>query len=310
MSSSARQRKRAAAHRLRTARSTGRSALDEWDAAADDDAVYDVVDEDEYRQLVESRRDREDFVVDDEGLGYHDDGEEHYGAEGEDEQRSSGNKKSATASLTQQALRKARKAKQTTAALTSTTDASGMRNTSMWDFVNQAPSAGAATSTARPVPKRKTMAPNVDDLLAELDQEATSSRTSRKRKTRRTITTVRRRPVQAVPRRHQPDEGTHQHQEHDDDDDQPMVYDDDDDEDDQPMVQDVEQDDVEDDAKAKSDHSEGYPKQVRFSDTEDTTTPENNNDETKQDTKQENETEEPPRRRRKTSLLGNVSAPA
>jgi hypothetical protein len=34
-------------------------------AALDEDDVYDVLDEDEYRNLVESRRQREDFVVDD-----------------------------------------------------------------------------------------------------------------------------------------------------------------------------------------------------------------------------------------------------
>ena len=32
---------------------------------AEEETVYDVVDENEYRQLVEKRREREDFVVDD-----------------------------------------------------------------------------------------------------------------------------------------------------------------------------------------------------------------------------------------------------
>ena len=54
------------------------SRLDDYEAEADD-AVYDLVDEEEYVDLVNQRRHREDFVVDDDGLGYHDDGEEYFG---------------------------------------------------------------------------------------------------------------------------------------------------------------------------------------------------------------------------------------
>ena len=43
----------------------------------EEDDVYDEVDEDTYKELVKSRRQREDFVVDDDDLGYADDGEEH-----------------------------------------------------------------------------------------------------------------------------------------------------------------------------------------------------------------------------------------
>lgn len=39
--------------------------------------MYDVVDEHEYKDIVNKRRQREDFVVDDDGIGYADDGEEH-----------------------------------------------------------------------------------------------------------------------------------------------------------------------------------------------------------------------------------------
>ena len=39
-------------------------------------SVYSLVTEEQYASLVSSRRSREDFVVDDGGLGYHDDGEE------------------------------------------------------------------------------------------------------------------------------------------------------------------------------------------------------------------------------------------
>ena len=53
--------------------------LDDYEVNQDDD-IYDVVDEDEYQELVKKRRHREDFVVDDDGLGYYDDGEEHIGS--------------------------------------------------------------------------------------------------------------------------------------------------------------------------------------------------------------------------------------
>eukprot|EP01138_Halocafeteria_seosinensis_P005259 gb/GECG01005376.1/.p1 GENE.gb/GECG01005376.1/~~gb/GECG01005376.1/.p1 ORF type:complete len:1587 (+),score=248.33 gb/GECG01005376.1/:1-4761(+) len=43
-----------------------------------DDRVYDELNEDEYKQVVNSRRDMDDFVVDDEGLGYADDGEDFF----------------------------------------------------------------------------------------------------------------------------------------------------------------------------------------------------------------------------------------
>lgn len=40
------------------------------------DEVYDEVTEEEYQQLVRKRQQADDFVVDDDGLGYVDDGEE------------------------------------------------------------------------------------------------------------------------------------------------------------------------------------------------------------------------------------------
>ena len=42
----------------------------------DADEVYDEVTEEEYQQLVRKRQQADDFVVDDDGLGYADDGEE------------------------------------------------------------------------------------------------------------------------------------------------------------------------------------------------------------------------------------------
>lgn len=42
----------------------------------DPDEVYDEVTEEEYQDLVRKRQQADDFVVDDDGLGYADDGEE------------------------------------------------------------------------------------------------------------------------------------------------------------------------------------------------------------------------------------------
>eukprot|EP00946_MAST-07B_sp_MAST-7B-sp1_P002978 g2978.t1 len=43
----------------------------------EDDDIYDLVDEAKYREIVRNRRKQSDFVVDDDGTGYYDDGEEH-----------------------------------------------------------------------------------------------------------------------------------------------------------------------------------------------------------------------------------------
>ena len=54
----------------------GSSRLDDVDMDDENDAVYDLMDEDSYAKLVEERRAADDFVVDDDGCGYRDDGEE------------------------------------------------------------------------------------------------------------------------------------------------------------------------------------------------------------------------------------------
>ena len=46
-------------------RDLGEDTTDELLEIKDEDDIYDVVDESEYQSLVESRRQREDFVVDD-----------------------------------------------------------------------------------------------------------------------------------------------------------------------------------------------------------------------------------------------------
>jgi hypothetical protein len=84
----------------------------------EEEDVYDIVEESEYQTLVNSRRQREDFVVDDgtfpsfrhcsswpvshtvcllDGLGYYDDGEERLGDEEDDQDK---RKRSSTAALT------------------------------------------------------------------------------------------------------------------------------------------------------------------------------------------------------------------
>ena len=63
---------------LRAAREGGAARSDQWEAKEEKD-VYEQVTEQEYADLVRKRRQNEDFVVDDDGLGYFDDGEEHFG---------------------------------------------------------------------------------------------------------------------------------------------------------------------------------------------------------------------------------------
>eukprot|EP01031_Cornospumella_fuschlensis_P037557 gene37557-45616_t len=67
---------------LKEAREGKVSRLDQLELDEDDN-VYELVDEDKYTELVEERRKAGDFVVDDDGLGYYDDGEEILGV-GED----------------------------------------------------------------------------------------------------------------------------------------------------------------------------------------------------------------------------------
>lgn len=156
--------KKAALARIKAARNEHRNALDDFEEADDDD-VYDVVDEDEYQKIVNARREREDFVVDDDGLGYYDDGEEYYG----DEEDRNANKKrsgSANAALTTKALKKARKQKEAVEEVKA-------GNRSMWDFVNKSGPVTQAAETSVPAKKPASRhQPNLDDLLGQLDAEA------------------------------------------------------------------------------------------------------------------------------------------
>lgn len=71
-----------ALERLKAQREAGINALDAYEVDADD-RIYDEVNENDYQMLVRRRLQEDDFVVDDDGLGYVDYGEE------DDDRRSS-----------------------------------------------------------------------------------------------------------------------------------------------------------------------------------------------------------------------------
>jgi len=154
----------------------------------EEEDVYDEVDEDDYQKLVESRRQREDFVVDDDGLGYYDDGEERLGAEDDMAAQQQRNKRGGTA-LTAAALKKVRRAK---ALRTNANDDPTTTNT-MWDFVQR----GAATSGGNSSRARVPVA-DLDSLLEELDAPVQYNRQPHRGPSRRT------RNIRAPPRRPPP----------------------------------------------------------------------------------------------------------
>ena len=75
---------------LKALRASGKKAFDSY-KVSDVDNLYDEVDEDGYKELVRERLNKDDFVVDDNGEGYADDGREDwdrvqaYDSESEDE---------------------------------------------------------------------------------------------------------------------------------------------------------------------------------------------------------------------------------
>jgi DNA polymerase alpha subunit A len=68
---------RSALAQLRAQRASGKSRLDTYQVE-DQGAIYDEVDEGGYKKLVRKRLDEDDFVVDDNGEGYADDGREEW----------------------------------------------------------------------------------------------------------------------------------------------------------------------------------------------------------------------------------------
>ena len=80
---------------LRALRAAGKTRLSTYEVA-EEDQLYDEVDEEGYKKLVRGRLDQDDFIVDDNGEGYVDDGREEwddnhpgyrYASESEDEER-------------------------------------------------------------------------------------------------------------------------------------------------------------------------------------------------------------------------------
>lgn len=62
---------------LRALRKSGKKAFDNYEVN-DDNALYEEVDENQYKNIVRERLNQDDFVVDDNGEGYADDGREEW----------------------------------------------------------------------------------------------------------------------------------------------------------------------------------------------------------------------------------------
>lgn len=75
---------------LRALRASGKKAFDSYEVQQEED-LYEEVDENQYKKIVRERLNEDDFVVDDNGEGYADDGREewdrvhHYESESEEE---------------------------------------------------------------------------------------------------------------------------------------------------------------------------------------------------------------------------------
>ena len=63
--------------KLRALRESGKKAFDDYEVKQDDE-LYEEVDEERYRKIVRDRLNQDDFVVDDNGEGYADDGREEW----------------------------------------------------------------------------------------------------------------------------------------------------------------------------------------------------------------------------------------
>lgn len=60
---------------LRALKQSGKKRIDSYKDAAEDD-IYEEVDEEGYKKVVRERLDKDDFVVDDDGIGYADNGQD------------------------------------------------------------------------------------------------------------------------------------------------------------------------------------------------------------------------------------------
>ena len=320
MSSKSQQRKIALA-RYKNHRREGRSALDDLEENDEDDNIYDEVSEDRYAEIVESRREREQFVVDDEGLGYYDDGEEHYGGE-LDEDEPAQRKRNATANLTAHALKKARKNKRAAEKLSLTSENKDGKTQSIWKFVNRTVTdADATTAASKNKPRSgfsSTSTTNVDDLLKELDTEPAvlsgrSSGGSRRsfggRANRRRPKSTIRRPT-ARPPVPSFQEKVMDSQEHEDDYEDAMPMGDDDDDDHTPMEEEQVKAPSEDKGDVKVEGNDAATtKKVHFS--EDTGSEPNNDKKEPNDKSEESvPANDQPARRKRKNRLGQISAAA
>lgn len=225
--SSRRQKKSAALANLRQRRNMG-SVLDIADAPLkEEEDIYEYVDEDEYQKVVDARRQREDFIVDDDGLGYYDDGEEHLGGEADNERHgdqargSAGKKRNAGgASLTAAALKKARRNKAAMeAANRNHTGEDGdaeVKSKSMWDFVSRGTTSASGGLSGKNKLKHLgntggvgsrnigngRASKNVNDLLGQLDDDDDDAASSTRPRSRSAVAPRRRggRPVARRPR--------------------------------------------------------------------------------------------------------------
>lgn len=66
---------------LRALRAAGKTAFDSYEVE-EAESIYETVDDEGYKKVVRSRLDQDDFVVDDNGAGYADDGREDWQDEG------------------------------------------------------------------------------------------------------------------------------------------------------------------------------------------------------------------------------------
>jgi DNA polymerase alpha subunit A len=66
---------------LRALRAAGKTAFDTYEVE-EAESIYETVDDEGYKKVVRSRLDQDDFVVDDNGEGYIDDGREDWQDEG------------------------------------------------------------------------------------------------------------------------------------------------------------------------------------------------------------------------------------
>ncbi|ORY24867.1 hypothetical protein BCR39DRAFT_312260 [Naematelia encephala] len=146
---------------LKEARERG-GRLQQW-APDEDDTLYDEVTDDQYRSIVGNRLDQDDFIIDDDGSGYVDNGQEDWDG-GEDEAEESEDEDDFDGE--DEELRKARKLKRAKlkAKAQKANGANGAKVKHKSAFSDYARPTTASTSTYRPAPS----AMQEDDFMASL----------------------------------------------------------------------------------------------------------------------------------------------